>query len=379
MQFRNVSVDTLNSIKPNYLKNYILGHGWKREAELGDKFFIYRHIEQNRQLLIPKDVEFDDYHRRVSEALELIALVEARAITSVINDVFSPEGDIIRFRLAGQDYEGGTAPLTEGLNLISGSRKSLYVSALQVKAPKKYYKRLKNSDAEEFLNSCRLGQTERGSFISTLVCPIGLHIHEHKGLQEQGTNKPEAPSTFTRKVTANLMQALGLIKKSIDDDDISPIQDASNLIISSNFCDAISEMRPTSQNAALEISVKFSTRDLIPQVSSTVSFRGDYFSQIEQIGKELRPEFEAERQTIFGKIDVCQGHPNDEGKMEGDVILTFIDEDVQTRAKVNLKAEHYEVAVRAHGENRYVKLIGEYMAGHRLGKIESYSEFSVQG
>jgi hypothetical protein len=377
MQFRNLPIDILKSIKPNFLKNYALSSGWERVGELPNKFFIYKHIVNGNQLLVPVDVTFDDYYRRISDALEVIAAVEKRPITSILNDVFTPNVDVIRYRLVGQEYENGTAPLGEGLSLISGSKKSLFVSALQVQSPKKFYKRLRNSEAEDFLNKCRLGQTERGSFITTLVCPIGIRTPEQTNLLNE-PNQTEPYATFTRKVTANFLKGLYLIKKAIDDDNLDVLKEGDIPLISSNFCDAIVEMKPQNMNSSLDVGIKFSTKDSIPPINGIVSLRADYFSEIEQISRGLRPQFESETETIFAKVDACLGQPNEYGEMEGEVTLTFIDEDIQAKAKVNLTASHYQMAVEAHRTNRYVKIVGEYLPATKIGRIENYSDFIIQ-
>lgn len=377
MQFKNLSIEALNSIKPIFLKNYALSTGWTRQGELPGKFFIYVHSIFGKQLLVPMDVTFDDYHRRVADALEMLAIVEKRPIASIVNDVYMPSTDVIRCRLVGQEYENGTAPLMEGLSLIAGSKKSLYASALQVISPKKYHKRLRNTEAEEFLNKCRLGQTERGSFITTLICPIGISVSEQQSLIPE--EEVQSFSTYTRKVTANFIKEIHLIKKAIDEDNLDVLKNGEVPLVSSNFCDALVEMKPQNLNSSLEIGVRFSTKDLIPNIANIISFRTDYFSEIEQISKELRPQFITELETIFAKVDALLGQPNEHGEVSGEVVIKFIDEDTPAKARINLNAIDYQLAVEAHRSNRYVKVVGEYQPASKVGRVTNHTEFSVQG
>lgn len=376
MSYKNLDTETLNSIKPNLLKQYALNNGWTREGELKDKYFIYRHDITSTQLLVPQDDIYEDYYRRISDAVELISKIEKRSTNSVINDVFLPQGDVLRFRLVGQDYETGTAPLAEGLSLIAGSKKSLFVSALQAINPKEHYLRLRNTEAEDFLNKCRLGQTERGSFITSFICPLGLRSPEQPNMFDSQT---PSISTFTRKVTSNFMNGIHLLKTAIDDDNLDVLKEGDTPLVSSNFCDALVEMKPSSLNARLDISAKFSTKDLIPSnIKSSISIRADYFSQIEQISNELRPEFDSETQTVFAKVDSCLGQPNKNGDMEGEVILVFIDEETQAKAKIYLKPNEYQLALDAHGHNRYIKVSGNYKPSSRVGRFLDYKVFEAQ-
>lgn len=375
MQFKNLSIEALNAIKPTFLKNYVLSHGWTRQGELPGKFFIYVH-STGKQLLVPMNVEFDDYYRRITDALEILASVEKRSITSIVNDVYMPSTDVIRCRLVGQEYENGTAPLLEGLSLIAGSKKSLFASALQVVNPKKYHKRLRNTEAEEFLSKCRLGQTERGSFITTLVCPIGISTPDQQNFLPPAD--VQQFSTYTRKVTANFLNEIHLIKKAIDDDNLDVLMDGEIPLVSSNFCDALVEMKPQNLHSSLEIGVRFSTKDLIPNLTNLISLRSDYFSEIEQISRELRPQYVTELETIFAKVDALLGQPNEQGAVSGEVVIKFIDEDIPAKAKINLNAVDYQIAVEAHRRNKYVKVVGEYQPALKVGRVTNHTEFLVQ-
>ena len=368
--YKNLEKTILDSIKPTFLKTYIINNGWTKEGDFKDLYFIYRHNESQKQLLIPKETHFDDYHRRIFEVLEVIAQTEQRPINKIIDEVFLPQGDIIRFRLVGSEYESGTVPLSEGFNLISGSRKSLFSSALQVISPKKHHQRLRNNEAEEFLNTCRLGQTERGSFITSFVCPLGI--------RQQELFERNEPSTFTRKVTSHFMKSLYLIKTAIDDDSLDGLADGETPLVSSNFCDALTEMKPRSLHSNLDVSIKFSTRDVIPAtLPQKISIRADYFREIEQISTTLRPSFVSRTQTIFAKVDSCLGQPNEEEKMQGEVRLIFLDEGTPVKAKIDLAPEDYQKAVTAHGNNKYVKVVGELRPSSRIGKIQNQTSFDI--
>ena len=65
--------------------------------------------------------------------------------------------------------------------------------------------------------------------------------------------------------------------------------------------------------------------------------------------------------------------------MEGEVTLIFIDEGEQAKAKISLPTEHYLVAVDAHKENGYVRVVGDYKPSNWIGKISNHSSFEREG
>ena len=48
----------------------------------------------------------------------------------------------------------------------------LLSEAHSVLVPQPYHPRMSRSEAEDFLSRCRLGQTDRGSFVLTVACPL---------------------------------------------------------------------------------------------------------------------------------------------------------------------------------------------------------------
>ena len=56
--------------------------------------------------------------------------------------------------------------------MIEGGRSLLLAAACSVHSPQPFYPRQAFREAVEFLDTCRLGQTERGSFVATIVTPV---------------------------------------------------------------------------------------------------------------------------------------------------------------------------------------------------------------
>ena len=65
----------------------------------------------------------------------------------------------------------------------------------------------------EFLVSCRLGQTERGSFVATIIAPIPPEIPGRIALCDDETRTDCEP--YPRRVTTGMMTALGVVSESI--------------------------------------------------------------------------------------------------------------------------------------------------------------------
>lgn len=365
--------ETYQAIKPRVIKTYAVSSGWKYEADFKDKFYIY--AKDSIQLLIPKDTESIDYSRRVEDAVKLLAFFEKRDLGSLVNDIFNPQADVFRFRLAGKRYNDGTAPLLEGLNLLSGSKRSLYISAMQSIRPSSYYKRLSNNDIESFISSCKMGQTERGSFIVSLVCPLVLPGFESNLSLFNET--PDHVKTFTRKVTTNFLQSVDAVMKTIDQDNPDFLKSNGVDIVSSNFCNSILEMKPEDSDSALELIVNMTQIDKIPELSSRILIQKDYFPLIEQISRSLKPKTANVATEFVGKVKTLNGNIGEDGKVQGEVVLTFIDDDQAMRAKINLSSVDYDLANEAHMKDFTIAIEGVLEESPRTSKFTQYSKFRI--
>jgi hypothetical protein len=369
-----ISLNALHAVKPRTAKQYAKAKGWSFVKDFKDKYYIYQK-ETSGQLLIPKNRDAIDYPNRVMDLINVFSNDEKRDSIAILNDLFNPEADILRFRLKGERYADGTAPLSEGMNLYSGSKRSIYVSALQVKSPQRFYKRISNSEIDTFISACKMGQTERGSFIASLVCPLTI-----QGFETNLTlfdNVQTTPQSFTRKVTANFLTGIDAILKTIDEDNLDYLKTGNEYIISSNFCDSIIEMQPESNDSALEINASLSISDFIPQIPLLRTIEKDYFSLIEQIGRDIRPQNTEEEKSFYGKVKTLNGSVSENGQVKGEVILTFIDDDKLIRAKVDLNESQYKIAHEAHISDRSINIVGILEEGARMSKFKSHKSFKL--
>ena len=172
MQYRGLTLSTLNSIFPDNLELYLKLSGWQFHETINNFSVYYNPLNKSMEILVPLNKNYIDYPNRIGDAVLQLSIVEKRKVYDIINDIFATPADIIRVSWGGEETKKGTIPLNYGVGLFQSLRRTLYVAALDIIDPKKYYKKERKSDAETFIKSCQLGQTERGSFVVNYICPI---------------------------------------------------------------------------------------------------------------------------------------------------------------------------------------------------------------
>lgn len=375
----NIPVNLLEELKPDLLIKYLNASGWAQAGtfKTGIEIFRYKEASLSKQneLIVPIDTTFADFSKRLEEVLSKLSDIEQRNPIKILDEIFLPASDIISLRHDDQITKNGTIPIDVGIKLFESGKKALLASASTVLNPKPYYQGRSTSQAERFIHSIRLGQTERGSYIANLVCPL---IIEQEDLPPQQLKMfPSEP--FTRLVTKTFINSVNQIVTYIDNDMFERIlapQD-NDLIISANLCEALADSQTTSANSSLEISSTWAKAAPIEHIPNKVLIKQQHFPVIEYLAKALRPEPEPIQDNFIGKVDTLGGEPNDQELMEGQVILLLLVDKSILKVKVTLNPEDYSKACDAHKLNRYVSIKGTFIKKDRASVIQAHTDFQI--
>jgi len=240
-----------------------------------------------------------------------------------------------------------------------------------VEHPGQSFGRPYNNDVEEFISSCRLAQTEIGSYIIKIECPT-----EHT-VQTTLAEKPQKIEHFGRKTTKRFIQSLSALKKAIEnknyDDILNPKDEP---IISSNLCKALADLEPVDENFNLHISVNWAKGSPITEPEeSEIHFKKYHLEEIYNIGEKLEPEKKDLVQEFIGRVSVLKGELQNK-KVFGEVILTLITEEGAIKARVNLDRPDYVQASVSHTNNQNIVIKGRLVReSPRVNRLVNHEYF----
>ena len=228
--------------------------------------------------------------------------------------------------------------------LIEGAKRALLSSACSVHNRIPHHPRMSRAEAEELLNVCKLGQTEIGSYVIKVICPLDQ-------MNDPPLTREHLP--FAREATSLLMRAANKLLTSIESDTVENMieEERARPVISSNLCDAFLQMHAAHENSQLSLVATWApaTKCEIPDVPTSVTFKPEYFRQIEDISRSLKPKDKKDSDTFVGTVETLNGNVGDDGRRSGDVTFVILRSDGESiKAKANLNAEDYEIAVHAH-------------------------------
>ncbi|HEU5117104.1 MAG TPA: hypothetical protein VFT74_10605, partial [Isosphaeraceae bacterium] len=354
--------EQVDALRPGDVKLYLTSRGWVAQAMNGStpKAVVLHHPNyRGVELLLPMERSLGDFALRMGDVVAGLAQLEDRPLNQVLNDLSMPPGDVFRVRVAGSVASLGNLPLDEALRTIEGGRKLLWASAHSVLQPQAILPQRRLQQVDEFLKSCRLGQTERGSFIATILAPVTPEIQPALPFPDE--SELEGVEPFERRVTTRLMESLGLVSHAIRSGETGRILDSVDRGVSANLCEALAEMEPQGDDSSLNIQVTWArTRSHLPaNIPNTVSFPQEDFPSIAEAGRLLRVRAIAKREPYTGKvINVKRAVRSLIPGSFGWMVITTEVGGGPARVKVDLTQEDWDKACGALQFDRRVALTG---------------------
>lgn len=162
-------LDALLAVSPAALSAYARAAGWSRQEPYRVHSDVYAG-EERPEIFVPRTERLGDYASVVAALIETFAKVAGQDELTVYRSLVTVDRDIVRVRATESD--DGSVMLNDGLDLISGTHDLLLSAACSLHDPRPVYRAGANREAADLLRKVRLGQTEQGSFVVTLLTPV---------------------------------------------------------------------------------------------------------------------------------------------------------------------------------------------------------------
>ncbi|MCL2102164.1 MAG: hypothetical protein FWH22_10695 [Fibromonadales bacterium] len=346
------------------LQNYLANNGFSVvEQNRREDLAVFFNKDANLEIIVPLHRDFVDYKTSIKNILLKLSKLENRSIETIINDLIIPPSDVIRFKVESKDTENGLISFNNGISLLENAKKSLYAAACDIINPSIFHKKLFYKQANQFIDSCYLGQTEIGSFVVSIVCPFINPTKDESAVQLNSFyEKDVLEKSLTRSVTKKFAKSLQQVKKSIEIGNRNFLEDLADTdIISVNFLESIVELSDYGEKEKIDIGIGWSNYiEKSEEMPNSISFSKDYIKPLEYVISKYTPKEEGVISSFVGKIFQAKGEPDFDKRDSGEITLSFItEENKAVKARVNLNREQFSKALAAFNSGSYVKVSGE--------------------
>ena len=297
------------------------------------------------EIIIPRTHQLGDYASVVSRLIAIFARVAEVGEATLYNDLITADRDLIRARAV--DVAGdGTVDLGSGVKMVRAARDLVLAIARSLSGWRPFYRPDANREANEFLRRMRLGQTEHGSFVVTLLTPTILPL-----AQDILSPDHEIDTTITtRRVTFRLAQALTAARGAVEiasGGDANAFSQAVTRGVSANLCDALVNL--IEPFPALDISITWARTFQISTPRQTVSFTGDdvpilILRAAAQSFRSREPQPDV---RLTGSVRILR---RDESEREGTATIRASVNGGFQSVTATLTQSDYDRAIRAHEE-----------------------------
>ncbi len=161
--------EALLAISPTALSAYARIAGWSQQESYREHSDVYIG-DALPEIIVPRTTRLGDYASAVAALIETFAQVAREDTLTVYRSLVTADRDVIRVRAAGSG--DGSLGLNDGANVVAGARDMVLSAACSLHDPRPVYRAGANREATELLRLMRLGQTDQGSFVVTVLTPV---------------------------------------------------------------------------------------------------------------------------------------------------------------------------------------------------------------
>ena len=315
MKTRILDVKALKAITSAALAAYARSEGWKRSEPYGAHADIYVRDEQP-EIILPRTERLADYAAVVSRLIGVFSEVKGQNESATYQDLTRADHDVVRVRAIGSEGDG-TIPLDTGVELVSRAREMLLAAACATRHPQPVFRAGANREASDYMKRVRLGQTEHGSFVVTLMTPaVAPPFQPSLDMWDNFDDEP-----MERQVTRRLVEALEASRDAVErthseDGMSSAFESAVSKGVSANMCEAVANL--IHQSSRLEVSVSWAKTRPAPEARRSITFSESDATILKEAARAFRARQPRPDTTLFGCVHKLR---RDRHEVEGLVAL----------------------------------------------------------
>ena len=353
------------------LKSYLDQQGWRQTDRIGDKALVYVPAETGDgtvEILVPIRDDLGDYASRMADAVRLLARLEGRSALSVYQDLVTSGIDVVRVRAFGGGADG-SIPIDDGVALYREAGNLLLAAACTVVDPRRSYHARKVTEATEYMKSVRLGPSERGSYVLSILSPVQPQIG---GQQTLDLGEPP----FARAVTLRLADALAAAKRAANralaENAFAPFDEAVALGVSANLCDAVARLAQVGQG--IDIGLTWARTRPAGRPRQQFNFSSETAEVLQEAARIFRQSEPLTDTRINGFVIALDRSVD---QFDGNATLVLLISEKPRRVRVHFEQDAYQQVIRAFQEKLALSLLGDIFPVGQRWEIRNPRELRV--
>ena len=342
----------LTALSPRDIAGWLRNRGYEHRGNFGEFGLVFARDrpEETQEVILPTSPQAKDFGRRMEELVNEIAGYEDRAPGDVLTDLTLTPFEVVRVRSPDAD-DYGSVRLSKGLDLHEEAR-NLVLSAANAAAspaPRRSWRGRRFEEVSSYLENVRLGQSQRGSFILTVLSPWDFVPDTHGALDL-------GEVTFGRRVTKSLQMALEATARGIRDSTaggVEPLVNAYTRGVSSNFCQSLAKL--VRDGEGIDVTIGWSPAH--PESAPVkVSFKREDAAVLTEAAKILSRQEPEPGVVLEGLVAAIAEDPE---RFDGEVVLETVLAGALRRVRVKFESEERDAVYAAAQNKQWIRVVGD--------------------
>ncbi|MFM7166196.1 MAG: hypothetical protein ACKO3T_13230 [Planctomycetaceae bacterium] len=370
-------VAAMQALRPLEVVTYLRARSWIQQPPTAHgSVWVKGEADEQMEAVVPMDPQRRDFALRMGELLQTIAVAEDRSQVDVYSDLLTTCADVIRIRIDDPELTDGTLPIEAHAVIAQKVRDLLLAAACSALQSRAIWHKRKPAQAVDQVRRLRIGQTERGSYIITVISRVSPELH----LPQDGQGMDAEPP-YERKVTQMLATSLATLDQvsatAALNQEFSVFERSVDKGVSANLCDAVAGLwGDDDRNRNLEFTFSWSVaRPVDAQIPRRINFGSDRIPIIREasrVMKERSPYEDYELDGAVVKLERAEGQPT--GKV---TIIGAIDGKPH-RVSLELADPHYGLAIKAHHQQQPIHCVGTLVKAGRGYTLRDARDVSIE-
>ncbi len=358
----------VENISPFNVLAYLRSHQWAVVASGPGRWTRVRYepcdAYHGAEALVPLWPQYADYARRLEDVVRVIAQVEHRTASDVMDDLSGVDHDLVRFRRVDVSSPPGELPVSVAAQFTASVRDLLSASAMAARQPRPFYTAGRPaSEVATFLRTARRAAARPGSYVIDVKTPVepvtqlSWSLHEATPLTTES-----AGESFNRRAVRHLVQGLSsleILLGQVAADQAPSVTEHVSAGLNANICDAVAAVLD-SEAQSFDVSVAWAIRQPMRTPKATsVQFSSTALEWILSISRSLKAAAPAEDVELYGLVTRLKRPPQKSRLWVGEAsLLAVLDNRVVTIQAVDVQEEAYATLARAHRQKRAITCRG---------------------
>lgn len=360
-----------------------MAHKWEARTR-NERFSVWRRAEAPEStdyLFVPLSDQPADYEQRLRDLVIGLVSIEERDFDTVVTNLRYARADLIRISLVSPRVGPGELPIEDGRKLFDSARDLMWSAACAAVQPRANFGPQAPATAKDYLDGVRLGQTERGSYVVTVISDV--EPPDQQALLPDDAAHLEIP--FERKVTTALMEALAATKvaahKVINEqsDITETFEGVVERGVSANLCSALARMGEDQSAAEVRIHMDWaaSRPPTVDTEVAGINFEPSTLPVLAEAVQALRQLGPFDDEVVQGFVTGLN-RGKDEAAI-GSIVIEGTAHGAQRNVHVELPDDQYHLAIKAHDDRHPVRIRGILAKRGRNWVLSDPGQLQLEG